>query len=113
MGLSTLIAQSTLNTVSDDQGPWRQFILDHLLYISIRSKTYLIEPDLMNLYRYDLKRFLKNYMKLHEDIAWIVLLLNDLPNDFSFDTSRNLVIPTDRFITDLYRSFRTIAANAN
>lgn len=113
MSLSELITDNQRNTVSDDQGKWRQFVLDHLDYIALRSTTFAIDAPLMNLYRYDLRRFLKDYLKRHEDIGWIVQLLNSLPNDFAFHESGNLVVPEDSLITKLYHSYISIVANAN
>jgi hypothetical protein len=113
MGLSTLINSSLNSTVSDDQGSWRTYILDHLDYLNLRSEVFAIEPELMNIYRYDLKRFLKDYMKRHEDIAWIVLLMNNLANDFSFDTAMNIIIPTDRLVLNLHMSYVTVTSNSN
>ena len=114
MTLSALLGQSQRSSLGDDQGGWRQFVLDHLDYISKRSKTYDIAADLMNLYRYDLKRFLKDYpgIKRNEDIAWIVLLLNDLPNDFSFVNPGKYIIPSDDLIKTLYHSYVTIHSNS-
>lgn len=111
MGLSALIMNAKIDTVSDDHDTWRQFILDHLDYISARSQNFTIQPELMNLYRYDLQRFLKDYMKRNQDITWIVQLLNDLPNDFDFVDIETIIIPTDRLITDLYQSYITVISN--
>lgn len=112
MGLSTLIDQVQRNTVADDGGKWRQFILDHLNYISLRSTVFVIEPTLMNLYRYDLRRFLKDYLHRHEDITWIVQLLNMMQNDFAFEEVTNLIVPEDSLITKLYQVYATISANS-
>jgi hypothetical protein len=111
MGLSTLIKNAKIGTVSDDQGDWRQFVLDHLDYIQARSQSFSIEPELINLYRYDLERFLREYMKRNQDITWIVQLLNDIPNDFDFDESMIIVVPTDSLITNLYQSYTTVVNN--
>lgn len=111
MGLSALLSKAASGTTSDDQGPWRQFILDHLDYITQRSQIYTIEPDAMNRYQYDIKRFLFDKLQIHEDIAWIVRYLNYLPNDFSFNVPGDFVIPTDSLIIKLKHSFMTISAN--
>ena len=113
MSLTDLINQSIKTTTSDDQVDWRQFILDHLDYIAARSTTFSIDPPLMNQYRYDLKRMLKVYFKRHQDMEWIVLLLNNLPNDFSFYEPMSITIPSDELITNLYHSYITIASNAS
>ena len=112
MSLSNLLTKTQRNTVSDDQGRWRMYCLDHLDYIAMRSTTYVIDAPLMNLYRYDLRRFLKHYLKRHEDIGWIVQLLNNMRNDFDFSEPGNLIVPEDSLITSLYHSYMTIQANA-
>jgi hypothetical protein len=111
MGLSSLLEKVGKGTTSDDNGPWRQFILDHLDYIAARCQTYTIEPDAMNRYKYDIKRFLFDKLQVHEDIAWIVRYLNHLPNDFAFNTPGDFVIPTDSLIIKLKHSFVTIQSN--
>lgn len=111
MSLSALLNTVANGTASDDNGPWRQFILDHLDYIAARSKTYTIEADAMNRYQYDIKRFLFDKLQVHEDIAWIVRYLNHLPNDFAFNTSGDFIIPTDSLIINLKHSFVTIQSN--
>ena len=112
MSLSALITNSQKNTVSDDQGKWRQFVLDHLDYIALRSTVYAIDAPLMNLYRYDLRRFLKAYLKRHQDLGWIVQLLNSMPNDMDFAEAGNLIVPDDDLINRLYHSYISINANA-
>lgn len=97
---------------ADDQGSWRQFVCDHLDYIAVRSRTYNIKPEVMELYKYDLPRFLKDRMSLHWDIGWIVVLLNDLGSELGFSDYGNYVIPSDTLISNLYHSYKTIAANA-
>lgn len=111
MSLSAMLSSVSNGTVSDDQGPWRQFILDHLDYIAARSKVYTIEPDAMNRYKYDLKRLLFDKFQIHEDIAWIVRYLNQLKSDLEFDKPGDFIIPTDSLIVNLKQSFVTVNAN--
>ena len=101
MGLSALLDSKSKNSVGDLSSGWRQFVLDHLDYIAFRSKTYEIEDKLMNLYRYDLNRFLKESLKRHQDIGWIVQLLNSFKNDFDFGEVKYLIVPEDNLITNL------------
>lgn len=112
MALTDLIAAANTSTVGPDNGAWSQFISDHLDYIASQSGKFNIPPDMMNLYKYDLKRFLKEQMKRNEDIAWIVCLLNYMNSDFDFDTSGDYIIPTDALITTLYTTYKTISSNS-
>ena len=111
MTLVDIIKNANSSVVYDDGGPWRQFILDHLDFIASKSQVYSIAPEVMYLYQYDLKRFLKEKMQINEDIAWIVLLLNNLSSDFEFDSPGNFTIPSDRLILQLHLSFVTISNN--
>lgn len=111
MGLSTLLANEQNNSRGDDNGPWRQFILDHLDYMARRSTRYNLDGPLINQYRYNLKHFLKDHLKRREDIDWIVLLLNNLHNDFEFADPVTLIIPTDKLIQDLYHSYISVISN--
>lgn len=111
MSLVNLIKATNRSEVSDDNGKWRQFILDHIDFIKNRSEIFTIPDNLMYLYRYDLKRFLKEIMQRQEDIAWIFLLLNDLKSDFDFYTPGDYIVPTDALITDFYISYKTISKN--
>jgi hypothetical protein len=111
VSLSQLLANELKNsTMSDDQGPWRQFILDHLDYIARRTAVYEITSLLMNQYRYDLARFLREHMSLRSDLAWIVILLNNMSTDLEFDTPGEFIIPTDELIDQLYHSYTTKAS---
>lgn len=112
MGIANLLSSALDETVSDDRGRWRQFILDHLDYIKDRSTSFPISPELMNKYRYDLRRYLKYEMSRHKDIGWIVQLLNNIRNDFEFVDMTNLIVPTDSLITNLYFQYTTINSNS-
>lgn len=111
MGLSTLLAATQQDSFDDDHGLWRQFILDHLDLIARRSGKYALDATLVNQYRYDLNHFLKDHLKRRNDIGWIVLLLNNLKNDFEFSEPVTLIIPSDKLIGDLYHSYITITSN--
>jgi hypothetical protein len=111
MGISALLDSALEKIVSDDQGSWRQYVLDHLDYISSRSSIFPIEPTVMNRYRYDLRSFLKYSMNRHQDIGWIVQLLNNIRNDFEFIDKTNLIIPDDSLITQIYYQYKTIISN--
>lgn len=108
MGVSSALAAIARDKTSDDQGPWRQYILDHLDFIARRSKRYDIDGLVMNQYRYNLAHYLKENMKRRQDMAWIVQLLNDIPNDFHFVDQAVYIIPSDELINQLYHQFRTI-----
>jgi hypothetical protein len=108
MSLSKRLGNANRTQMGDDQGRWRQFILDHLDFIARRSQTKEIPAEMMNLYRYDLDRFLKQECSRNEDIAWIVLLINDLPSDFEFVGVRFLIVPTDDLISSLFHSFSSL-----
>lgn len=111
MSLIAMLSVGQNGNFGDDQGLWRQFVLDHLDFIARRSQTYEIDSLLMNLYRYDLKRFLREHLKIHGDIAWIVLLLNNLSNDLEWETEGSYVIPDNSLISQLYHSYITISSN--
>lgn len=112
MPLDALFEKTQSSTFSDDQGPWRQYILDHLDNIRKTSETFVLDGPLMNLYRFDLRRFLYDKMNRHEDLTWIVLLINDIPSELEFVNIDNLIVPTDSLITKLYHSYRTNVANS-
>jgi len=109
MSLSKLIdAEIKRQTMADDQGEWRQYILDHLDYITARTRPSEIDILLINEYRYDLDSFLKEKMSIQGDIAWIVLLLNNLTCDFEFTEPGVFIIPSDELISQLYHSYSTV-----
>lgn len=112
MGLSSQLAQQMKSALSDDQGKWRQYIVDHLDYIAARSTTYNIEPSVMEQYRYDLDRFLKEKLTRHEDLGWIVLYLNSMPNDLLFVDVKKIVVPSDSLIQSMYLNYLAVSANA-
>ena len=111
MRLSDYLSREINNSIADDQGRWRQYVLDHLDYITARSPKYDVADEVMNLFEYDLGRFLKDHMSRSSDLAWIVRLLNNLPNDLSFYKSGIYIIPSDELLNQLYSSYRTINKN--
>jgi hypothetical protein len=108
VSLSTLLSQKTAFDLSDDQGGWRQYILDHLDVIAASSQTYTLTPNLMYAYRYDLQRFLTQEMKQTKSLAWIVQLLNGWSCDFDFDQADTMIIPSQDFIQDKYNKYQTV-----
>ena len=108
MALVDILGNLVNSTCSDDGGRWRQFILDHLMYLRKNSTLYAIDGTIVNRYRYDLAKFLKEYLKLQNDLAWIVLLMNGMANDFEFDSPGEFRIPTDALVLGLYHSYVTI-----
>lgn len=112
MGLRTLFDSVIQNTVEDDQGTWRQFVLDHLDYIAHQSQSFLVDETVMNRYRYDMRLFLKENLNRHQDMLWVVQILNDVPTEFDFHGAMTLIVPTDDLLVGLYRTYRTQLANA-
>jgi len=111
MGLSQLLTDS-VSVTANDQGPWRQYVLDHIDWLKARIQPTEIQDLLMNQYRYDLERFLRDEVRLQLDVAWIVLLLNDMSCDFEFVQPGTYLIPQDALINSLYHSFATLRANS-
>lgn len=106
MSLISLINRYNSGTISDDDGTWRQFVLDHADYIKTNSQLYEITESVMNIYKYDLRRFLKEKMGRNEDVEWIFLIINDLKSDFDFDVAKNYYIPADTFMINLYTNYQ-------
>ena len=113
MSLTGLIASSITSEVGDDQAGWRQFVLDHIVYIRNLSKVTVISAEVMNQYRYNLKHYLKQVVRTHQDIGWIVQLLNELRSDMDFYIPGSFYIPQDNTIRDLYLTYATTRLNAS
>ena len=113
MPLTALLKTSYDNTVSDDSGPWRQFILDHLALIARQSARYDLSAEQLYRYKHDLRRLLKTEVAVNrqEDIAWIVRLLNDISCDLEFVDPGEYIIPTDTLILNLYKTYMTVSMN--
>ena len=108
MSLVDLMYSAKDYRVSDDAGPWRQYVLDHIDYFIKNSPTYTIDPKLMWKYKHDLDGLLLDYYSLMGDLGWIVLLMNNIYSDFDLDASiASLVIPSDSFISNQYLRFVT------
>lgn len=113
MALSTLLLNTIKGPSVIDSGDlkWQQFLKDHLDYIAIRSETYDIDGSSMEIYRYDLGRFLKEKLSRQVDLTKIVLLLNNMYNDFDFKDPKKYIIPSDALINSLYLNYRTTQNN--
>lgn len=111
VSLDVLMEQAHSKTISDDQGPWRQFVLDHLDYIQARSFVQTISPEVMYRYRYNLGQYLVDQNNRMEDMAWIVRLLNGMSCDLDFVGFSKIYLPSDRTLVDLHLQYTTVTQN--
>jgi len=91
------------NSIND----WVMFIYDHKKYIKNNSDLVTITLEDKNKYKYMFKAFLRS-KKYNQRIYWIVKIINNLEYTNEEFTSRDfLFIPTESFITELYRLYQT------
>lgn len=113
MGILTLIKDNVILDLSPTDPAWVQFVSDHLDYIASQSERFTIEAALINRYKYNLRLFLKENRQRNYDIAWIVLLVNQIPSDLYFSEVCTIYIPTDQFMKSLYQKYQTVSKNIN
>lgn len=110
---SSLIAllNNSLNNYNDTDSNWRQFISDHKTYLIANSKIRNLSPSYFQGVQYNLKAYLRkiNYMT---NCAWIVALINNIPNDVNFAAGIGfLYIPNFSIIEALYTTYITTKNN--
>ena len=110
MSLKTDLQAEASNKYLDDNGPWRQFIIDHIPLIQANSKTVYPDGTIMQKYRYNVQWYM-SYNIVTTSIGWIFLLINDLASERDFYKSQVYYMPSDTYIDDLYHLFITTTSN--
>ena len=106
MSLITLL-QNSLNNYDDTDPLWYQFILDHKTYLIQNSSIRFITTAYLQTYTNNLKGYLQS-ISYPVNCAWIVGLINNIPNDVAFDTTiSQLYIPPYSLIQTLYTNYIT------
>lgn len=96
---------ASLNFYDDLDNGWRQFILDHLIYLQTQSDTATISNSYMQSCSFSLKRYLRS-INYSTNWAWIVGLVNNIPTDVQFTFGVNsLYLPTNTVLQRLYTDY--------
>lgn len=102
------ILSASMNNYDDSDPLWYRFIDDHRDYILANSDLRTISPSYMQSVRYNLRSYLRN-IGFPPNCAWIVQLINDMPNDVLFNSANvsSLYVPPFSLIQTLYTSYMT------
>lgn len=82
---------------------YRYLILSHVDYLKNHPKTRKLEIDVAqrNLDLYDFYRYLSN-MKYPEELHWVIMIVNDIPNHLELDMSvTELIFPDAGVIEEI------------
>lgn len=90
---------------------WVQFVRDHRRQLMNRAVTVNINPDRAFRLRYRPAQLLRELDRSPE-LAWIILLINDISSVRQFEGIESLLLPDDEeAIDDLYESYITYIRN--
>lgn len=88
---------------------WEIFVIDHKEIIKENSRIYELSADVMAMHRYNLERWLR-YEKLPQELAPIVLFINDITSNLNFVNLSEIYVPDLNYIISLYTKYTTTAA---
>jgi hypothetical protein len=91
----------------DTDSKWRQFIIDHKLYLKNNSIKRYPSETYLNKYKYDLSGYLRS-LNMPASCTWIVRIINDMPTDKEFVNIKSIYVPELPIIKDLFKTYRTI-----
>lgn len=106
MGLITDLNTELNDVYMDDNGAWRQFVIDHLAYIQANASRVYPDATVMQKYRYDVKRYML-YNTTLASMGWIFLLVNGLSSERDFTESQIYYLPDYSYIDELYHTYLT------
>lgn len=101
---------SLLSSYSNYDLNWVQFIRDHYYHIKRRATLVELNPYKHNSYRYRLSDFLAEN-SIPQEMAWIVLLINQLGSDANFSELSAMLLPDVTDIRSLRDTFDTIESH--
>jgi len=106
------ILNSSLNNYNDTNSSWRNFISDYKSYLIANSTVRQITNGYLQGVRFNLTAYLRS-INYNTNCAWIIALINNLPNDVYFTTGINfLYVPQFSIIEQLYTSWITTQQNS-
>ncbi len=115
MALTDYLTQKASDPLLDTDPAWRLFIIDHKAYIISSAIQQQISPEVMTQCNYNLIRYMRA-QNLQTNLAWIVLILNDLNSDIDFYAdmlSLTIYIPNEPVIQTLYQTYQTTSQVSN
>lgn len=92
--------------LNNQEKEWVQFIYDHYTLIRENSEWISIEPGTMKRYRYRPEDYLEHLGK-DKNLAWIMLLINQIPNRGYFEGLDKVLVPDQRYIEELRSKYET------
>ena len=85
---------------------WTTYVEDHRSVIIETSTTMVVDPDVINEYLYRPIDFLKEHLRLSENLYWIFMYINNLTSNMGFNRDIDkLYIPSQEVVSDLRQRY--------
>lgn len=106
--MTNLIDELTqrLDSLSNLDPNWKQFVIDHKKVILDEGSIIDITDEDRSKYKFKLDHFLRD-KNSSISIDWIVKLINDLDQYEDFTKLSNIIIPNHSSVVTLYRKYQT------
>lgn len=104
------LLKRNLTKINDIDSKWRNFVKDFRNQLLLSVSVIDLTPYHELIFRYRLRDLLYE-AKLSEDIAWIVVWINDMKNESDFKDKTRLLIPEYNLLTrirNLYDGSKTV-----
>ena len=104
--------QQCLNDFTNQEPEWMQYVTDHYQYLRDTASVHQIQPTDMNTYKYRLGDYLidKGFDKHTE---WIIMLINQINSPMEFINREQMLIPSNKILSEMRGQFDTYMANKN
>lgn len=99
--------QTKASDYADLDFEWRKFIQDHRRIILSKSTVRTLTVYETDKYKYRPEEYLE-HINVDPGIAWIVLWINQIPNNEYFVDIEQLYIPDEKYLTSLRQSYRSV-----
>ena len=101
------LLNATITNYSDTDPDWRQFVLDHKLYLLSNSTPRNVSSGYLQAVRYSMSAYLRS-INYNLSCTWIVQFINNIPTDVMFTTQAQIIyVPNFAIIEQLYTSYIT------
>lgn len=99
--------KSEASDYADLDFEWRKFIQDHRRIILSKSTIRTLTVYESDKYKYRPEEYLES-INVNPGITWIVLWINQIPNNEHFVDIEQLYIPKEKYLNSLRQSYRSV-----
>jgi|BioPla2DNA2_1021312.scaffolds.fasta_scaffold50489_2 hypothetical protein len=102
--------RSLENNFSNSNADWVQFVVDNMAKIKASSIVMTLDAFHHNTMKYRLEDYLREQY-VDPNLAWLVLMLNQLGSDKDFRDLTKLIVPNMEYMNTLKRQYISLSSS--